>query len=94
MLDRIERRLLDAGAKRAETQSKLGRLLAQEVPAHPSSPKPNSASSAADVLLAYLRAQAEQLRKYDPLVRRDVPDAVHRMRVAARIGSTAAGPHW
>lgn len=84
LLDRIERRLLDAGAKRAGSRSKLGRLLAPEMPAHRASPQPDSASSAGDVLLAYLRAQAEQLRKYDPLVRRDVPDAVHQMRVAAR----------
>jgi CHAD domain-containing protein len=35
-------------------------------------------------VLAYLRTQAEQLRRYDPLVRRDAPDAVHQMRVAAR----------
>jgi CHAD domain-containing protein len=34
--------------------------------------------------LAYLDAQARQLRRYDPLVRRDAPDAVHQMRVAAR----------
>ena len=35
-------------------------------------------------MLAYLWAQVEQLRRYDPLVRQDAPDAVHQMRVAAR----------
>jgi CHAD domain-containing protein len=36
------------------------------------------------VVLGYLRTQAESLRRYDPLVRRDAPDAVHQMRVTAR----------
>lgn len=40
--------------------------------------------SAGEVVLAYLQAQARQLRHYDPLVRQDSPDAVHQMRVAAR----------
>jgi CHAD domain-containing protein len=85
LLDRIERWLLDAGAQRARSGSKLGRLLAEELPAyHRPAAQSNAASSAGDVVLAYLRAQAEQLRKYDPLVRRDTPDAVHSMRVAGR----------
>ena len=36
------------------------------------------------MVLAYLDAQASRLRRYDPLVRRDAPDAIHQMRVAAR----------
>ncbi len=40
--------------------------------------------SAGEVLVAYLHAQASELRRHDPLVRRDRPDAVHQMRVAAR----------
>jgi CHAD domain-containing protein len=83
LLDRIERRLLKAGAQRSEARSKLGRLLAEEVSARPA-PEPDAAASAGDVVLAYLRTQAEQLHRYDPLVRRAVPDAVHQMRVAAR----------
>ena len=35
-------------------------------------------------MLAYLRTQADTLRRYDPLVRRDAPDAVHKMRVSSR----------
>jgi len=84
LLDRIERQLLKGGAKRSESGSKLGRLLAGDVPAPPAAPRPDIASSAGDVVLAYLQTQAEQLRRYDPLVRRDLPDAVHQMRVAAR----------
>ena len=39
---------------------------------------------ASQVLQARLLVQVTVIRRYDPLVRRDVPDAVHRMRVAVR----------
>jgi CHAD domain-containing protein len=42
------------------------------------------ATRAAGVVLAYLREQAQTLRSLDPVVRRNEPDAVHRMRVATR----------
>ncbi|MDQ3764749.1 MAG: CYTH and CHAD domain-containing protein [Actinomycetota bacterium] len=84
LLDRIERQLLEVGVQRSKSRSKLGRLLAEEVSARPAAPEAGAASSAGDVVLAYLRTQAEQLRRYDPLVRRDVPDSVHQLRVAAR----------
>jgi hypothetical protein len=37
-------------------------------------------SPAAEVVLAYLRDQVAAISRYDPLVRRDEPDAVHQMR--------------
>lgn len=43
-----------------------------------------TASTLGDVALAYVAAQAADLAATDPLVRADRPDAVHRMRVAAR----------
>jgi inorganic triphosphatase YgiF len=84
LLDRIERQLLAVGVQRSGYGFKLGRLLAEELSAPPSTPEPTAGSSAGDVILGYLATQAEQLRRYDPLVRRDAPDAVHQMRVAAR----------
>lgn len=84
LLDRIERRLLKAGAQRAGSASKLGRLLADRMPPSVATPSTTSARSAGDVVLAYLWEQVERLRRYDPLVRQDAPDAVHQMRVAAR----------
>lgn len=84
LLDRIERRLLKVGAQRAGFASKLGRLLADRMPPSVATPNPARARSAGAVVLAYLGAQAERLRENDPLVRRDAPDAVHQMRVAAR----------
>jgi CHAD domain-containing protein len=41
-------------------------------------------SSAAEVVLAYLREQVTTLRSLEPSVRRDEPDSVHQMRVATR----------
>ena len=84
LLDRIERRLLKVGAQRAGSASKLGRLLAERLPDRRPPARPKTARSAGEVVRAYLEAQARQLRHYDPLVRRDAPDAVHQMRVAAR----------
>src|SRR5215469_2835112 len=37
-----------------------------------------------DVVLAYLETHAATLRALDPAVRRNAPDSVHQMRVAAR----------
>ncbi|AEM87222.1 CYTH and CHAD domain-containing protein [Streptomyces violaceusniger] len=37
-----------------------------------------------DVVLDYVRRQIDALVRLDPAVRRDLPDAVHRMRVATR----------
>ncbi|HEX6402337.1 MAG TPA: CYTH and CHAD domain-containing protein [Pseudonocardiaceae bacterium] len=84
LLDRIDRRLLKVGAQRAGFSSKLGRLLADRMPPAAATPKADRARSAGEVVLAYLGSQVEQLRRYDPLVRQDAPDAVHQMRVAAR----------
>ena len=44
----------------------------------------SSGSLAGEVVLAYLDAQAGRLVTLDPAVRRDVPDAVHQMRVTTR----------
>ncbi len=47
-------------------------------------PKRQPDSSARGVVLAYVRTQIAALASADLAVRRDQPDAVHRMRVAAR----------
>src|SRR3954447_16021133 len=41
-------------------------------------------SPGGEALLAHIREQVEAIRAYDPLVRLDVPDALHKMRVATR----------
>ncbi|WP_329151349.1 CYTH and CHAD domain-containing protein [Streptomyces sp. NBC_01456] len=40
--------------------------------------------TAGDVVLRYVREQVRAIIELDPAVRRDLPDAVHRMRVATR----------
>lgn len=46
-------------------------------------------SPAGAVVLAYLRGQVAAIRRYDPLVRVDEPDALHQMRVACRRARSA-----
>jgi CHAD domain-containing protein len=45
---------------------------------------PTPRTPASEVILAYGRAQVATLMLFDPLVRRNEPDAVHQMRVATR----------
>jgi len=46
--------------------------------------RPPRSASAGEVVLAYLRLQAQELRSLEPAVRADEYDAVHQMRVATR----------
>ena len=84
LLDRIENQLLKIGVRRSTSQSKLGRLFADRLPAGQETDRDGAADSAGASVLDYLRAQAEEIRTQDPRVRRDAPDAIHRLRVAAR----------
>src|SRR6266496_637543 len=73
----LDRALRAHGLRRSRHRSKLARVL----------PVPEAAPSgdtAGDALLTYLRSQYDELVKQDLRVRRDEPDSVHRMRVAAR----------
>jgi CHAD domain-containing protein len=84
LLTKVGKRLRKAGIKPADSPSKLARALTETglgPPAPPSVPEPVTAG---DHLLAYLREQRAALLDHDPGVRRDVPDAVHQMRVATR----------
>lgn len=84
LLDRIEGQLLKVGAWRSTAQSKLGRLFADRLPAGQETDSDGAAGSAGAFVLDYLRAQVEEIRIEDPRVRCDAPDAIHRLRVAAR----------
>lgn len=75
--DALDRALRDGGLRRSRHRSKLARVL-------PVTTIAPSGDTAGDVLLTYVRAQYDELVKQDLRVRRDEPDAVHRMRVAAR----------
>ncbi|WP_438487991.1 CYTH and CHAD domain-containing protein [Streptomyces sp. S186] len=96
LLDEVERVLTDAGARPAAAPSKLARALAETAPETPSAAAPEAAArpaaqeaeaaegTAGDIVLRYVRAQVRALVELDPAVRRDLPDAVHQMRVATR----------
>ncbi|MFG2419657.1 CHAD domain-containing protein [Streptomyces sp. NPDC048448] len=47
-------------------------------------PPDSAPHTAGDHVLAYVRTQRDAIVELDPAVRRDVPDSVHRMRVATR----------
>ncbi|MFC5170512.1 MULTISPECIES: CYTH and CHAD domain-containing protein [Streptomyces] len=85
-LDTVERRLRKAGVRPSAAPSKLSRALAETAPekrrrTKKEEPPPRTAG---DHVLAYLRRQVAALVELDPAVRRDLPDSVHRMRVATR----------
>jgi len=84
LLDAMEAELRELGVRRSAAPSKLSRVLSDRLPSPVEPDKPGKRSAAGAVVLAYLRDQTAVLRSYDPLVRMDAPDAVHRMRVTAR----------
>ncbi|MFJ6697742.1 CHAD domain-containing protein [Streptomyces sp. NPDC091272] len=83
-LDTVEKKLRKAGVRRSSSPSKLARALT-ETGGGPATPPVTAADgTAGEQVLAYVREQAQALAAYDPAVRRDLPDSVHRMRVATR----------
>ena len=90
LLKAIDARLREAGARPAATVTKLRRALGDQLPASTGPGSPLTArSTAGEVVLGYLRHQVQAISRYDPLVRRDEPDAVHQMRVATRRARSA-----
>ncbi|MEV5610285.1 CYTH and CHAD domain-containing protein [Streptomyces sp. NPDC052225] len=84
-LDKVEKRLRKAGVERSGSTSKLARALAETGAVKGAKARPADApTTAGDHVLAHLRAQRDALVELDPAVRRDLPDSVHQMRVAAR----------
>jgi CHAD domain-containing protein len=83
LLEAVAGRLREAGANPSGSASKLARLLDLRAD-EDEGESVGSDSTAGEVLLAYLGEQAAAMTALDPLVRVDVPDAVHKMRVAVR----------
>ncbi|GAA2574339.1 CYTH and CHAD domain-containing protein [Streptomyces lienomycini] len=85
VLDAVEKRLRKKGVVRADSPSKLARAL-RETKSAVARGRPSGvvAGSPGAFVLAYVREQVGDLVALDPAVRRDLPDAVHRMRVACR----------
>jgi inorganic triphosphatase YgiF len=86
LLHRVSDALLAAGAVPG-TMSKAGAALGPRaaVPADVAQlPWPEATAPASDVVSAYLALHVRRLLLADLLLRRDLPDAVHQMRVSAR----------
>jgi CHAD domain-containing protein len=80
LLDALSDRLIGAGLQRADSRSKLHRVLGDDVrPA-----VPETGSKAADCLLGYAAEQVEAIVSGDARVRVDDDEAVHDMRVGTR----------
>jgi CHAD domain-containing protein len=84
LLDAMEAELSELGVRRSAAPSKLSRVLGDRLPSPTTRKRSEKPSTAGPVVLAYLQEQVAILRSYDPLVRIDAPDAVHKMRVTAR----------
>jgi len=75
--------LLSAGAAPASGPSKLARALGDRVPAVDGGELPAKPRTS-DLFRAYAGAQVQAIRERDPEVRRDLPDSIHKFRVATR----------
>ncbi|MFD8608608.1 CHAD domain-containing protein [Streptomyces sp. NPDC059631] len=95
LLDLLDDRLRAAGVRRSDAPSKAARALAETAPpGHRPLPGPPAwPVTAGDHVLARLRAQRDVVVALDPAVRRDLPDSVHRMRVATRRLRSALRTH-
>jgi CHAD domain-containing protein len=79
VLTGAEKVLRKAGIQRAGHSSKLARVVPP-----PSVDTPDAAGTAGEAVLAYVGRQVDAIVTQDLLARRDAPDAVHQLRVAAR----------
>jgi CHAD domain-containing protein len=78
VIERTDEPLRSAGFQRSSLPSKLARALeTKRVVREPG-------KTAGEVVLAYVAAQVEKIKYYDILVRQDIDDSVHQMRVATR----------
>jgi CHAD domain-containing protein len=86
VLDNVDKKLRKAGLVPAPYGSKLARALGAtaEDGGPGASREAGVPRTAGGHVLAYLGAQAAALVALDPAVRRELPDAVHQMRVAIR----------
>ncbi|MET9352963.1 CYTH and CHAD domain-containing protein [Streptomyces sp. NPDC006617] len=87
LLDAVEKKLRKKGIVRADSPSKLARALRDTGVGDTGVRRPPAgvvAGSSGSYVVSYLREQVGVLVSLDPAVRRDLPDAVHQMRVTCR----------
>jgi CHAD domain-containing protein len=84
LLDALDARLVEGGWRRSDAPSKPAHALAEAGRIPPHRVPDRSPATAGGLALGYVRAQVDAITAYDPRVRLDEEDAVHRMRVATR----------
>ncbi len=84
LLTAAGRLLAASGARPSRSASKLARTLGDRLPPEGEPPALTPKTPAATVVQGVLAEQVAELVRRDPLVRCDVPDSVHKMRVATR----------
>ncbi|WP_405608272.1 CHAD domain-containing protein [Streptomyces sp. NBC_00076] len=88
LLGAVDKMLRERGVERLPGPSKLARALEETGVGAPRLPDVRAedvvAGSAGDLVLGYVEKQVRALVELDPAVRRNLPDSVHRMRVACR----------
>ena len=85
LLAAVVDRLVAAGARPSESASKVGRALTGRLaPTPPLAAGRKRKRTAGELVVDALRAQVSALQAADVMVRTDRPDAVHKLRVAAR----------
>ncbi|GAA4923498.1 CYTH and CHAD domain-containing protein [Actinoplanes utahensis] len=81
VLDAVERRLFDAGARPAQGPSKVSRALAGRLA---EASRGKKTKGRINPVLRYAREQRDAIIEHDPGARRGEPRSVHQMRVATR----------
>ncbi|WP_189216556.1 MULTISPECIES: CYTH and CHAD domain-containing protein [Streptomyces] len=87
LLDRVEKVLRKHGVDRAQSPAKVVRALTETTPSLKRTADARAEvrrGSAGAHVVAHVRKLVDTLTDLDPAVRRDVPDAVHRMRTTSR----------
>src|SRR5258708_490040 len=84
LLSAADKVLRRNGLKPAGQSAKLERVLGSQLSPPRQQAPLDTAAPAYQIVVAYLKEHAEALKALDPMVRRDEPDSVHKMRVATR----------
>ncbi|MFJ8658941.1 CHAD domain-containing protein [Streptomyces sp. NPDC093795] len=84
VLDAVEKRLRKAGIRPSTASSKLARALTETGAEAKPAATPGKPGTAGAAVLTYVREQVDAIVAHDPAVRRELPDAVHQLRVACR----------
>ncbi|MGB5936589.1 MAG: CYTH and CHAD domain-containing protein [Ornithinimicrobium sp.] len=84
LLAEVAESMQQSGLRFATGASRAKVLRVLDIPPETEPAVLSDRSSAGEVVMAYTAQQVEQIRLFDPLVRLDHPDSVHKMRVATR----------